>query len=52
MNDRNPNLSKITTFNLHFNWDISKLGKDYFMASYIADACIAYLEFNHPSFLA
>eukprot|EP01018_Ginkgo_biloba_P026714 Gb_11440 [translate_table: standard] len=50
MNDRKPDLSKILAFNLHTNWGIAKPGRSFFMASYIVDACCAYLEFNHPLF--
>eukprot|EP01018_Ginkgo_biloba_P032706 Gb_34985 [translate_table: standard] len=52
MNDRKPDLLEVLTFNLHANWAISKPGKDFFMASYVIDACCAYLEFNHPLFPA
>jgi len=50
MNDRKPDLLDILAFNLHINWGIAKLGRRFFMASYIVDACCAYLEFNHPLF--
>eukprot|EP01018_Ginkgo_biloba_P005659 Gb_15701 [translate_table: standard] len=47
-----PDLLEVLTFNIHTNWEVAKPGRDFFMASYIVDACCAYLDFNHPIFLA
>ena len=52
MNDRKPYLSELLAFNLHANWEITKLEKDFFMSYYIVDAWCAYLEFNYPLFSA
>eukprot|EP01018_Ginkgo_biloba_P029917 Gb_40117 [translate_table: standard] len=45
-----PDLSEVLAFNIHTNWEVAKPGRDFFMASYIADSCYAYLDFNHPIF--
>lgn len=51
MNNRKLDLLEVLSFNLHAIWAISKLGKDFFMASYVVNVCYSYLEFNHPIFL-
>eukprot|EP01018_Ginkgo_biloba_P039476 Gb_17394 [translate_table: standard] len=50
LNDRKLDLAKVLAYNLHKNWEVAESGTSFFMASYIVDACCAYLDFRHPLF--
>eukprot|EP01018_Ginkgo_biloba_P001112 Gb_13534 [translate_table: standard] len=51
LNDRKSDLVEVIAYNLHKKWEAAKLGRSFFMASYIVDPCCAYLNFQHPLFL-
>eukprot|EP01018_Ginkgo_biloba_P031984 Gb_32755 [translate_table: standard] len=42
--DKKPDFAEILSYNLHQNWKTAKEGNNFFMASYVMDACCASLR--------
>jgi len=48
--DKKLDFMEILSYNLHQNWKTAKEGNNFFMASYVVDACYASLRLGHPQF--